>query len=248
MERWWLTLVGMGDDVNTSARSVADKVMALVHALGTAEEPLRLGTLAEVSGTSKATARRLLLDLCTQGYAHSPGRGLYLPGPRLQGLAAAVVRHDPLGGVISESLGALARATGHVAARIGAMDGRAVVLGLENPQRLPIALRVGDELPEHPLWADPLRADDAGPDRVGARPVDTGAGPSAGVGSATEPLREYPTASTWMLAAPASADRTTFLVLVGLAFMRPQDDTAAQLLAGHARALGGSAEGLRDVG
>ncbi|GAA1486595.1 hypothetical protein GCM10009625_34000 [Brachybacterium fresconis] len=230
--------MGMGDDVNTSARSVADKVMALVHALGTAEEPLRLGALAEVSGTSKATARRLLLDLCTQGYAHSPGRGLYLPGPRLQGLAAAVVRHDPLGGVIAESLGALARATGHVAARVGVADGRAVVLGLENPQRLPLALQVGDELPGHPLWADD--ADFGG--------VGSGAGPGTRVGSATESLMEYPTASTWMLAAPASTDRTTFLVLVGLAFMRPQDDTAAQLLAGHARALGGSPEGLRDVG
>lgn len=228
----------MEDVVNTSARSVADKVMALVQALGTAEEPLRLGALAEVSGTSKATARRLLLDLCTQGYAHSPGRGLYLPGPRLQGLAAAVVRHDPLGGVIAETLGALARSTGHVAARVGVAEGRAVVLGLENPQRLPLALRVGDELPEHPLWGD-----DGDSGRVGA-----GAGPGAGVGSATEPLMEYPTGSTWMLAAPTSADRTTFLVLVGLAFMRPQDDTAAQLLTGHARALGQSREGLRDVG
>lgn len=215
----------MEDVVNTSARSVADKVMALVQALGTAEEPLRLGALAEVSGTSKATARRLLLDLCTQGYAHSPGRGLYLPGPRLQGLAAAVVRHDPLGGVIAETLGALARSTGHVAARVGVAEGRAVVLGLENPQRLPLALRVGDELPEHPLWGD-----------------DGGTGPTQ------EPLAEYPTGSTWMLAAPTSADRTTFLVLVGLAFMRPQDDTAAQLLTGHARALGQSREGMRDVG
>ncbi|MGP5008432.1 helix-turn-helix domain-containing protein [Brachybacterium tyrofermentans] len=213
----------MGDDVNTSARTVADKVMALVHALGTAEEPLRLATLSEVSGTSKATTRRLLLDLCTQGYAQSPGRGLYLPGPRLQGLAAAVVRHDPLGGVIAESLGALARATGHVAARVSVAGGRAVVLGLENPQRLPVPLQVGDELPEHALWAD---------------------GESAG----TDPVGEYPTASTWMLAAPTDADRTTFLVLVGLAFLRPQDGAAAQLLAEHARALGGPAARMRHAG
>lgn len=213
----------MEDDVNTSARTVADKVMALVHALGIAEEPLRLATLSKVSGTSKATARRLLLDLCTQGYAQSPGRGLYLPGPRLQGLAAAVVRHDPLGGVIAESLGALARATGHVAARVSVAGGRAVVLGLENPQRLPVPLQVGDELPEHALWAD---------------------GESVG----TDPVGEYPTASTWMLAAPTDANRVTFLVLVGLAFLRPQDGAAAQLLAEHARALGGPAARMRHAG
>lgn len=219
----------MGDDVNTSARSVADKVMALLHALGTEEEAVRLAALAEVSDTSKATARRLLLDLCTQGYAHSPARGLYLPGPRLQGLAAAVVRHDPLGGVIAESLGALARATGHVAARVSAADGRAVVLALENPQRLPLALRVGDELPAHAVWT---HGDDA----------------SDGTRAGTEPLVDYPSASSWMFAAPMDAGRTTFLVLVGLAFLRPQDDAAAQLLATHARALGESMDRLRDAG
>lgn len=197
--------------------------MALVHALGSAGEPLRLATLSEVSGTSKATTRRLLLDLCAQGYAHSPGRGLYLPGPRLQGLAAAVVRHDPLGGVSAEALGVLARATGHVAARVGVADGRAVVLGLENPQRLPVPLQVGDELPEHPLWADA--------ERIGS-----------------DPMGEYPTASTWMLAAPVGGDRTTFLVLVGLAFLRPQDGAAAQLLAEHARALGGPVTRMRHAG
>src|SRR5699024_7566320 len=106
-------------------------------------------------------------------------------------------------------------------------DGRAVVLGLENPQRLPLPLQVGDELPEHPLWAD---------------------GTGSGGGAATEPLMEYPTTSTWMLAVPASTDHTTCLVLAGLAFIRPHGATAAQLAAGPARALGGTPERLRDVG
>lgn len=215
--------MGMDDDVNTSARSVADKVMALLHALGTAKNPWRLAELSEVSDTSKGTCRRLLLDLCAQGYAHSPARGLYLAGPQLQGLAAAVVRNDPLGGVSADSLDALARATGHVAARVSVADGRAVVLGVENPQRLPLALRVGDELPGHRLWSD-------------------GEAPGSG------PMEEYPTSSTWMLAAPTDGDRTTYLVLVGFTFLRPQDDTAAQLLAGHARALGEAMTGLRDAG
>ncbi|MGP9539099.1 helix-turn-helix domain-containing protein [Brachybacterium sp. AOP43-C2-M15] len=230
----------MAEDVNTpagppensSARSVADKVMALVQALGTSREPLRLATLAEVSGTSKATARRLLLDLCTQGYAHSPGRGLYLPGPRLQGLAASVVRQDPLGGVIAETLSTLARATGHVALRLGVAGGRAVVLALENPQRLPIPLQVGDELPAHARWG-------AGSGTSGAMPPDVGP---------RDLVEEYPTASSWMLSAPADADGTSYLALVGLAFLRPQDDTAAQLLRAHARALGGAGEDVHDVG
>src|SRR5699024_12470641 len=104
----------MEDAVNSSARTVANKVMMLIDAIGGTDERQRLAALAEVSGTSKATCRRLLLDLCTQGYIRSPARGLYMVGPRLHGLAAAVVRNDPLAGVISESLGALARATGHV--------------------------------------------------------------------------------------------------------------------------------------
>ena len=133
------------------------------------------------------------------------------------------MRNDPLGTVSAETLGALARATGHVAARIAVADDRAVVLDLENPQRLPIPLRVGDELPEHPLW-------------------------TATAADALEPVAEYPTASTWLLAAAADRRRATHLVLVGLAFLRPQDDTAARLLVDHARALGDSAESLRDVG
>ncbi|GAA1488180.1 hypothetical protein GCM10009626_09260 [Brachybacterium sacelli] len=215
--------MGMDDDVNTSARSVADKVMALLHALGTAEHPVRLAELSEVSDTSKGTCRRLLLDLCSQGYAHSPARGLYLAGPQLQGLAAAVVRNDPLGGVSADSLDALARATGHLAARVSVADGRAVVLGVENPQRLPLALQVGDQLPAHPLWSEGATTDDG-------------------------PVEEYPSGSTWTLAAPTDEQGTTFLVLVGFTFMRPQDETAAQLLAGHARALGEAMTGLRDAG
>lgn len=216
----------MGDDVNTPARSVADKVMALLQALAAAEEPVRLAALSQASDTSKATARRLLLDLCSQGYAFSPGRGLYLPGPRLQGLAAAVVRHDPFGGVITETLGALARATGHVAARLGVADGRAVVLALENPQRLPIPVRVGEELPAHALWDGEIDA------------------PAAAQGV----VEEYPTASSWLLAAPVDAGLTSYLALVGLTFLQPQDDTAAQLLRAHARALGGASEEARDAG
>lgn len=201
--------------------------MALVHALGMAREPVRLAALSEVSGTSKATARRLLLDLCNQGYAYSPGRGLYLPGPRLQGLAAAAVRNDPLAGVIAESLGVLARSTGHVAARVSVADGRAVVLALENPQRLPLALQVGDELAPHPIWRG---------EQVTAP------------GGVNGPIDDYPSASTWMLAAPTGLDASTFLALLGLAFLRPQGDTAAQLLAAHARAFGESTTGLRHAG
>src|SRR5690625_1957501 len=135
----------MADAVNSSARTVADKVMMLIDAIGATDEPQRLAALAEVSGTSKATCRRLLLDLCTQGYIRSPARGLHMVGPRLHGLAAAVVRNDPLAGVISESLGALARATGHVAARVSVADGRAVVTNIENPQHHPLPLHVRSE-------------------------------------------------------------------------------------------------------
>ena len=72
----------MGDVVNTPARTVADKVMALVRALGTTEEPLRLSTLSEVSGTAKATTRRLLLDLCALAGSRAV-RGRSRPaGPR----------------------------------------------------------------------------------------------------------------------------------------------------------------------
>lgn len=213
----------MADVVNSSARTVADKVMTLMHAIGAAAEPLRLATLAEVSGTSKATCRRLLLDLCAQGYVRSPARGLYMAGPRLHGLAAAVVRNDPLAGVIAESLGALARATGHVAARVSVADGRAVVTSIENPQHQPLPLSVGGELPPHALWSE-----------GGAR-VD-------------RPLEEYPTTSTWMMAAPIDDSGTSYMLLTGFSFLSPQGGQAAQLLASHAGALGEAMAGFRRAG
>lgn len=201
----------MRDEVNTSGRTVADKVLTLVDALARAQQPRRLGELAEISATSKATCRRLLLDLCDQGYARSPGRGLYVAGPRLHGIAAAVLRHDPLAAVAAESLGALARATGHVAARLSVADGRAVVLALENPQQIPLPLAVGDELPSAAGW------------------------PAAGEGSVQRDA--YPTGSTWMLAAAIDEDATSMLALTGFTVLKPQDDRAAQLLETHARTL-----------
>lgn len=213
----------MADVVNSSARTVADKVMMLINAIGAAAEPLRLATLAEVSGTSKATCRRLLLDLCTQGYIRSPARGLYMAGPRLHGLAAAVVRNDPLAGVIAESLGALARATGHVAARVSVADGRAVVTNIENPQHQPLPLHLGSELPPHGLW------------RGGVARVD-------------RPLQEYPTPSTWMMAAPIDDSGTSYMLLTGFSFLSPQGDQAAQLLTSHAGTLGEAMKRSRHAG
>lgn len=213
----------MADVVNSSARSVADKVMTLIRAIGAAAEPLRLATLAEVSGTSKATCRRLLLDLCTQGYVRSPARGLYMAGPRLHGLAAAVVRNDPLAGVIAESLGALARATGHVAARVSVADGRAVVLSLENPQHQPLPLSVGGELPPHALWTE------------GGVRVD-------------RPMEEYPTSSTWMMAAPIDDTGTNYMLLTGFSFLRPQGGQAEELLNSHASTLSEAMTGMRHAG
>lgn len=201
----------MSDVVNTPARSVADKVLALLDALASADRPLRLAELAEQSATSKATCRRLLLELWGQGYAHSPGRGSYVAGPRLHGMAAAVVRHDPLGGVIADSLGALARATGHVAARLSVADGRAVVLTIENPQQIPVPLAVGEELPVTVDW------------------------PSAG--DSPQELAAYPTRSTWMLAAAIDQEGSGVLALMGFTVLKPQDDQAARLLDSHARTL-----------
>ena len=213
----------MADAVNSSARTVADKVMMLIDAIGATDEPQRLAALAEVSGTSKVTCRRLLLDLCTQGYIRSPARGLYMVGPRLHGLAAAVVRNDPLAGVISESLGALARATGHVAARVSVADGRADVTNIENPQHQPLPLHVGGELPPHRLWRD------------GGACVD-------------RPLEEYPTSSTWVMAAPIDDGRTSYMLLTGFTFLSPQGGQAAQLLASHAGTLSDAMMGSRHAG
>ncbi|MBK0331598.1 helix-turn-helix domain-containing protein [Brachybacterium sp. MASK1Z-5] len=215
----------MGHEVNEAARSVADKVMALLRAVGAAEEPMSLAALTAASGTSKSTCRRLLLDLSTQGYVRSPRRGMYAAGPRLQGLAAAVVRGDRMGGVIRESLGALARATGHVALRVSVIDERAVVLDLENPQNIPLDVHVGEELPAHRIWAD------GGGGRQQADPVD-----------------EYPSRSLWMLSAPIDEPGQERLALVGLAFMRPQSASASDLLAAHAGTLRDLGSRARDAG
>jgi hypothetical protein len=223
--RMSITIVAMGEEVNEAARSVADKVTALLRAVGSSGEPLSLAALTAASGTSKSTCRRLLLDLSVQGYVRSPQRGMYTTGPRLQGLAASVVRGDRMGGVIRESLGALARATGHVALRVGVLDERAVVLDLENPQSIPLDVQVGEELPAHPVWGDDGDRRDPG-----------------------EPVDEYPSRSLWTLSAPIDDDGRERLALVGLAFMRPQSASAADLLASHARTLRDIGTRARDAG
>ncbi|WP_260614231.1 helix-turn-helix domain-containing protein [Streptomyces sp. WAC02707] len=65
-------------------------------ALAAPGEPHRLADLARRTGFTKPTVHRLLRSLSAAGFAEPAAGGSYRPGPRLLGLAAAVLGEDPL--------------------------------------------------------------------------------------------------------------------------------------------------------
>lgn len=70
--------------------------MEVLSALAAPGEPHRLADLARRTGFTKPTVHRLLRSLSAAGFAEPAAGGSYRPGPRLLGLAAAVLGEDPL--------------------------------------------------------------------------------------------------------------------------------------------------------
>nr|WP_256055639.1 helix-turn-helix domain-containing protein [Streptomyces sp. TverLS-915] len=79
-----------------TAPGPVDKAMEVLSALVATGAPHRLAELSRRTGLAKPTVHRLLRSLAAAGFAEAAEGGSYRPGPRLLGLAAAVLAEEPV--------------------------------------------------------------------------------------------------------------------------------------------------------
>ncbi|MEU6440754.1 helix-turn-helix domain-containing protein [Streptomyces sp. NPDC047046] len=89
-----------------------DKAMEVLSALVATGAPHRLAELSRRTGLAKPTVHRLLRSLAAAGFAEAAEGGSYRPGPRLLGLAAAVLAEEPVLRHVRPVLGELHARTG----------------------------------------------------------------------------------------------------------------------------------------
>ncbi|WP_411730501.1 IclR family transcriptional regulator [Paeniglutamicibacter sp.] len=81
-----------------------ERILAVLHALVTRNEPTGVRELAQVLGASRSTVSRVLLGLVEHGLATATPQGTYEVGPRMRVLGAALHARHPLtraaGGII----------------------------------------------------------------------------------------------------------------------------------------------------
>lgn len=95
-----------------SPSSAASKALHVLVALTSAPGPQRVTDLAKQTGLAKATVYRMLQELVESGFAMTTAANTYRVGPRLIGIAATVLAHDPHRPLIRTALEQLRKATG----------------------------------------------------------------------------------------------------------------------------------------
>lgn len=133
-----------GNDTSTTA---ADKTLAVLEAL---VEHQRIVEIAAVTGLAKSTVHRILRTLVDRGYARTDGRGDYVGGPRILGLAGRLLQQLDLPQQTRPLLRALQEQTGwtvHLAMLSG--DEAVYVAKLEGTKPYHLASRVGMSLHLH---------------------------------------------------------------------------------------------------
>ncbi|GAB3270949.1 IclR family transcriptional regulator [Sinomonas notoginsengisoli] len=118
------------------------KLLRVLEALGSAEGPLRLASLAAETGMAKSTAHRLLAVLVAEGWAASR-EGSYELGPRARAVAAAAIR-DPVNASVDAVLQGLSTEVSQtVHLGLAAGDHFIYTHKVEGPQGFGIASHVG---------------------------------------------------------------------------------------------------------
>lgn len=72
------------------------RTIAVLNALAESEGALSVRAVAELAGTSRSAAHRILQHLADEGYARQRDEGRYLVGPRLMQLASRVLSSSTL--------------------------------------------------------------------------------------------------------------------------------------------------------
>lgn len=126
-----------------------EKGLSIIEAFGIARGPLTLTQAAEITGHTKASARRCLLTLCRLGYAVQSGRHFEL-APRTLRLGHAYVASDPLTKIAQPILDMTAERT-HESASIAVLDAQDAVFVARSTHRrsLSFGLGVGARLPAY---------------------------------------------------------------------------------------------------
>lgn len=141
MECGWVKLSDMVKAVNTRSvdqelvKGPVDKAMEVLDALVQPGGPHRLGEIARRTGLTKPTVHRHLRTMAEYGFAEPAEGGSYRPGPRLLGLAAAVLNDNRVLELAGPALADLRRRTGHVAFYAVRHASDAVYLEQSDPAR-----------------------------------------------------------------------------------------------------------------
>lgn len=126
-----------------------EKGLAIIEAFGIRNRPLTLSEAAEITGHSRASARRSLLTLQALGYVQSDGKYFRL-APRVLRLGYAYVSSTTLSKLVQPALEAISERT-RESSSLAVLDGSDVVFLARAATRrsLSTGLGLGSRLPAH---------------------------------------------------------------------------------------------------
>jgi IclR family pca regulon transcriptional regulator len=126
-----------------------EKGLAIIEAFGIYNRPLTLSEAAEITGHSRAAARRSLLTLQSLGYVQSDGKYFRL-APRVLRLGYAYVSSTTLSKIVQPTLEALSERT-RESSSLAVLDGSDVVFLARAATRRSLSngLGLGSRLPAH---------------------------------------------------------------------------------------------------
>lgn len=126
-----------------------EKGLAIIEAFGICNRPLTLSEAAEITGHSRAAARRSLLTLQSLGYVQSDGKYFRL-APRVLRLGYAYVSSTTLSKIVQPTLEAISERT-RESSSLGVLDGSDVVFLARAATRRSLSngLGLGSRLPAH---------------------------------------------------------------------------------------------------
>ena len=126
-----------------------EKGLAIIEAFGIANRALTLSEAAEITGHSRASARRSLLTLQRLGYVEWDGK-LFKLAPRVLRLGHAYVTSTSLAKIVQPTLEAISERT-HESSSLAVLDGTDVVFVARAATRRSLAngLGLGSRLPAH---------------------------------------------------------------------------------------------------
>lgn len=126
-----------------------EKGLAIIEAFGIRNGPLTLSEAAEITGHTRASARRSLLTLQQLGYVESDGK-YFWPGPRVLRLGHAYVTSTPLPKVVQPILESISERT-HESASLAVLDGTDSVFVARAATRRSLSngLGLGSRLPAY---------------------------------------------------------------------------------------------------